>query len=71
MLTEVLLRLTAEVGPEAAWAMVLIAAVIATFMLYLGVAICAALRAKDTEQGKISYQIFKDLLGLFDRPRRK
>jgi hypothetical protein len=69
MLTEVLLRLSAEVGPSAAWAMMFIAAVIAVFVLYVGVAILATLCAKDPEQSKVRYQIFHDLLGLFDRRR--
>lgn len=71
MFGEVLLRLAAEVGPGATWLLILIAAVMATFVLYTGIALLAALCAKNPEQGKFRYSIFQDLLGLFDRRRRR
>jgi hypothetical protein len=70
MLSEVFLRLAGEVGPGATWLLILIAAMVATFVLYTGIALLAALCAKDPEQGKFRYGIFQDLLGLFDRRRR-
>jgi hypothetical protein len=47
--------------------MMFIAAVITVFVLYVGVVIVATLCAKNPEQTKIRYQLFHDLLGLFDR----
>jgi hypothetical protein len=69
MLEEVL-RLMAEVGPGAVWIGGLLTAVVATFVLYIGIALWAVLRAKDPKQRKIRYRIFRDLIGLFDRRRR-
>ena len=70
MLTE-LLRILAEIGPGVVWVIIFIAAVVAVFILYIGVALWATLRAKDAEQRKVRYQIFHDLLDLFLRGRRK
>ena len=70
MLAE-LLRLLAEIGPGVVWVFIFIAAVVAVFVLYIGIALWATLRAKDTEQQKVRYQVFHDLLDLFRRGRRK
>lgn len=70
MLAE-LLRLLAEIGPGVIWVFIFIAAVVAVFLAYIGIALWATLRAKDTEQREVRYQIFHDLLGLFSRGRRK
>lgn len=70
MLAE-LLRLLAEVGPGVIWVFIFIAAVVAVFVAYIGIAIWATLRAKDPEQRKVRYQIFRDLLDLFHSRRRK
>ncbi len=64
------LRLAAEAGPGTTWVVILLIAVVTTFVLYIGIAMLAALRAKDLEQSKIRYQIFHDLVSLFDRRRR-
>lgn len=71
MLGEVLLRLMAELGPGATWFVVFLAFTIAVFMVYIGIAMLAALRTKDPTQGELRYRIFHDLLGLFDRGRRR
>jgi hypothetical protein len=65
-----LLRLLAEVGAAANWIAIFIAAVIAVFVLYLGIALRAVLRAPNKELGEIYLQAFRALLGWFDRGRR-
>jgi hypothetical protein len=69
-LLEALLRLCAEFGPAAAWLTIFIAVVIAVFVLYVGIALHAVLRAKDREQREIRYQVFRDLLDLFRRRKQ-
>jgi hypothetical protein len=64
-------RLMAQVDPAATWMAVFLTAVVAVFVLYVGVAMLATLRAKDPEQVKIRYRVFKDLLALFYRRRRR
>ena len=66
-----LLRASADLGPGAVWVLKFCAAVIAVFVLYVGIAIWATLHAPDSEQRKIRYQIFRDLLDLFRRRRAK
>jgi hypothetical protein len=60
-----LLRLSAEVGAAASWIVIFIAAVIAVFVAYVGVALYATLRATDPEQQKLRYKVFRDLLRIF------
>jgi hypothetical protein len=67
---EMLSHLPAEAGPGAIWMARFMALVVAVFVLYLGIALWATLRAHDPEQRQICYQIFRDLLDLF-RPRRR
>jgi hypothetical protein len=50
---EMLLRLGAELGPAAVWIAVFFAAVVAVFVLYVGVVMRAILRASDPEKVKI------------------
>jgi hypothetical protein len=64
-LLQVMLRVLAEVGPRAAWILVFLAAIVAVFVLYVGVALFATLRADDDKQQKIRYQVLRDLLDLF------
>lgn len=66
-----LLRLLADVGAAANWIAIFIAAVIAVFMLYLGISLLSVLRAPDKEQREIRYEVFRDLLHWFDRGRRR
>jgi hypothetical protein len=63
---DVLLRMLTEFGPMASWFAMFFAAVIAVFVLYIGIALRAVLRAPDPE---IHYQAFRDLLELF-RPKK-
>lgn len=58
-------RLTAAAGAAANWIAIFIAAITAVFTLYVGIAMCAALRATDPSQQKIRYKIFRDLLRFF------
>jgi len=60
-----LLRLATEVGAAANWIVIFISAVIAVFVVYLGVAMCATFRASDPEQQKLRYKVFHDLLRFF------
>lgn len=55
---ELLVSLSAEVGPAAIWIAIFCAAVVAVFVLYVGIALWAALRAHGPEQ-YIRYQIFR------------
>lgn len=68
---ETTLRLLAELGPATVWAAALIACVIVLFALYVGVAMVATLRATDHEQAKLRYRVFRDLLSVFRRGRRR
>jgi predicted small integral membrane protein len=68
---DVLLRLSATVGPMAVWIMIFLAAIVAVFVLYIGIAMWAALRARDPEQRQVSYQVFRDLRDLFLRGKHQ
>lgn len=68
---EPLLRMLAEVGPSAIWVAKFYAAVVAVFVLYVGIALHATLRARGPEQQQVRYQAFRDLLELFRRRRRR
>ena len=67
---DTLLRSLAELAPCAMWITVFFAAVVAVFVVYVGVALWATLRASDPEQQKVRYQVFRDLISLFRRGRR-
>jgi hypothetical protein len=60
-----LFRLTAEADAAASWIVIFIAAIVVVFTLYVGIAMCATLRATDSSQQKIRYEIFRDLLRFF------
>lgn len=60
-----LFRLLAEIGPGVTWVFIFIAAIVAVFVAYVGVALWATLRAKDTGQQQVRYQVFHDLLDMF------
>ncbi len=49
MLTE-LFRLMAALGPQVRWVFIFMAAVVAVFVVYIGITIWATLRAPDAEQ---------------------
>jgi hypothetical protein len=66
-----LLRLLADVGAAANWIAIFLAAIIAVFVLYLGIALYAVLRASDKDQREVRYRVFRDLLHWFDRRRRQ
>lgn len=70
MLAE-LLRLLAEIGPGVIWAFSFTAALIAILVAFVGIAMWATMRAEDPQQRKVCYQIFRDLLDLFGRGRRR
>lgn len=64
---ELLLRLPAEAGPEVAWIAGFFMAVVAVFVLYIGIAMLATLRAGDPARREVCYQVFRALLELFRR----
>jgi hypothetical protein len=64
---DLLFRLTADLGPTATWFLFFFAATTAVFVLYIGIAMRAVLRADDPDQRQVRYQIFRDLLGLLRR----
>lgn len=70
MFYEVLLRLAEEVGPGATWLLVFLMLMITIFVIYIGIALLAALRENDPTLGELRYRILHDLLGLFNRRRR-
>ena len=66
-----LLRLLAAVDNAASWAVFFIAAIIAVFMAYIGIAMWATFCARDNEERKVRYKIFRDLLrAIWPRWRR-
>ena len=65
---ESMLRVLGEIGPGAAW---FVAAVVAVFVIYIGIALVATLRAGDEPSRKIRYQLFHDLLDLFRHGNRR
>ena len=60
---QMLVRL-AEVGHEAGWLVVYVACLVGAFVLYTGIAMWLTLRARDPEQQKVRYQVFRDLRDL-------
>jgi Flp pilus assembly protein TadB len=62
-----LLRLLAEISPQIIWILIFIAAIVAVFVLYIGIALWVTLISKDSRRQKVSYQAFRDLLDLFVR----
>jgi hypothetical protein len=64
MLGEVL-RVLAEAGPPARWLAALFAGVIATFTLYLGIVMIAAISTGDENRREVCYKIFHDLVEFF------
>ena len=66
---EVVLRLLVEMGPAAGWTLAFAAAVVAAFVVYVGIAMAATLATRDPRKTKVRYQVFCDLLDLFRRRR--
>jgi uncharacterized membrane protein len=62
-----LFNLVAATGSVAEWAGVFSAVVVATFVVYIGLAMVVVLRTKDVRKAEIRYRVFRDLLGLFRR----
>ena len=68
---EVCLQAFAQLSPAATWFASFCAAVIAVFMLYVGIVLRAVLRASDRDERQLLYEIFRDLLDLFRRRTHK
>jgi hypothetical protein len=63
--------LLTEIGPGIIWVFIFIAAVVAVLIAYVGIALVAALFAKNPEQQKVRRKILHDLLDLFRRRGHK
>lgn len=57
-----LLRLADTAGLAIGWILIFLAAIVAVFVLYVGIVLCSVLRASVQEQRQVRYQIFRDLL---------
>ena len=68
---DVLLAVMAEIGPATTWIAVFAAAVVVAFVVLVGVAMRATLHARDPDQRQVCYQVFHDLLDLFQGRRRR
>jgi hypothetical protein len=66
---EMLVRAVTDLGPDALWIAMFCAVIVAVFVLYIGIAMWATIRAPDPQARKIRYQMFHDLLDLFRRRR--
>lgn len=66
-----LFRLLVECGPKAFWIVIFFGGLTAVFVLYIGIAMRATLRAHDPEQQQVRYQVFRDLLELFLRRKQR
>jgi hypothetical protein len=62
---EIFLRLQSEIGSGATWAGVILGAVVAAFVVYVGVIITAMLIVKDRDKLRLLYRVFRDLVELF------
>ena len=62
-----LLRTLAEAGTAASWIFCFIAAIVAVFTLYIGIAMWATYRADDPKQIEVRYKIFDALVRPFHR----
>jgi hypothetical protein len=60
-----------EIGPRIIWIFIFIMALVATFVMYVGIALWVTLRTRDPSRQKISYQAFRDLLDLFHRGKHR
>ncbi|WP_431919874.1 hypothetical protein [Nonomuraea jabiensis] len=67
---DILFRLLVEMAPAVGWIAIFVAAVIALFALYLGIAMIATLLTRDQKRVRVRYQVFRELLRLFIRSRR-
>jgi hypothetical protein len=68
---DVLLRESAEASPQVTWAVIFFAAIVAVFVVYIGIAMWATLHARDPDQRQVRYQVFRDLRDLFLRGRHR
>jgi hypothetical protein len=57
----------AAIGPGVAWVLIFMAAVVAVFVLYVGIALLAALFAQEPGPQEARSKILRDLLNLFHR----
>jgi hypothetical protein len=57
-----ILRLLVAIGATASWIGIFVAAIIAVFVAYIGIAMWATFHASDPEQQKVRYTVFRDLV---------
>jgi hypothetical protein len=70
-MVEAFVHLLYAVSPEATWALEFLAALIALFAFYVGVALAATLFAKDKGTKELYYRVLRELLKIFRRRRRR
>jgi hypothetical protein len=70
-MSEGVLRALAEAGPQARWIAMFFGGIVGALTLYLGIAMIAAIRAKDEPSREVRYRIFRDLVDLFRREGKK
>lgn len=68
---DMLFRAVTGLGPDALWVAMFCAAIVAVFVLYIGIAMWATIRAPDPQTQNVRYQIFRDLLEAFRRRKKK
>ena len=68
---EIFLRLQSEIGSGATWAVLFVAAVVAAFVVYVGVIIAAILIEEKPEKLSVLYRVLRDLLDLFHSRGRR
>lgn len=62
---EMLVRAVTDLGPDALWVAMFCAVIVAVFVLYIGIAMWATIRAPDPQAQNVRYQIFSALLEVF------
>jgi len=68
---DMLPRLLATAGAVASWFSIFVAAVIALFVIYIGIAMAAALLASDARQQRIRLKILQSLLEILIRRQHR
>ena len=66
-MSTLLLRIAAVAGPAASWLCIFLAVIAAVFVLYLGIALLAAIYAPTPEKQRARYEVFCALLSVFQR----
>ena len=60
-----LLRLVEAVGPATGWILIFAAAIVTTFVAYVGIVLVAALRAKTPQEQRYRLRLLREILRFF------